>query len=45
MAEMARILLDEKEIDLAVLRGSEGEVGIDIGSLRRDTGAITVDPG
>ena len=45
MAETARISLDGKEFDFPVARGSEGEVGIDIGALRQDTGAITVDPG
>lgn len=45
MAEKARISLSGKQIDLPVVRGSEGEVGIDIGTLRRDTGMITVDPG
>ena len=45
MAEKARISLYGKQIDLPLVRGSEGEVGIDIGTLRRDTGVITVDPG
>ena len=45
MADTARIALDGKELDVPVVRGSEGEVGIDIAALRRDSGAITVDPG
>ena len=45
MADTARIALDGTALEVPVVRGSEGEVGIDIGALRRDSGAITVDPG
>ena len=45
MADTARIALDGKALEVPVIRGSEGEVGIDIAALRRDSGAITVDPG
>ncbi len=41
---MVKLLLDGKEIDLAVTIGTEGEVGIDISRLRDQTGAITLDP-
>ena len=41
----ARINLGDKEIELPVMTGSEGEVAIDIGKLRGSTGAITLDPG
>jgi len=41
----ARLILDGKEYELPVTVGSEGEVGIDIGSLRAQSGAITFDPG
>jgi citrate synthase len=34
-----------KSVDLPVVTGSEGEVGIDISQLRAKTGAITLDPG
>ena len=34
-----------KTVDLPVITGSEGEVGIDISQLRAKTGAITLDPG
>jgi citrate synthase len=34
-----------KSVDLPVITGSEGEVGIDISQLRAKTGAITLDPG
>ena len=35
----------EKQVELPVVRGSEGEVGIDIAKLREQTGMITLDPG
>ena len=41
----AKLQLDGKEHDFPVLVGSEGEVGVDIQSLRGQTGAITYDPG
>jgi citrate synthase len=41
----ARLHLDGKDYDLPVIVGTEGEVGIDIQSLRGQTGAITYDPG
>jgi citrate synthase len=34
-----------KSLSLPTVVGSEGEVGIDIGKLRNETGAITLDPG
>ena len=34
-----------KSLELPVITGSEGEVGIDIAQLRAKTGAITMDPG
>ena len=45
MADTARIALDGKELYLPVVRGSEGEVGVDIAALRSVSGVITVDPG
>ncbi len=39
----ARLILDDKEIELPVIVGSEGEVGINISNLRAATGAITLD--
>lgn len=41
----AKLILDGKEYEFPVVIGSENEVGIDIGSLRSSTGAITLDPG
>jgi len=42
-SKTARLTLDGKEIELPVIVGSEGEVGIDIAALRAMTGAITLD--
>jgi citrate synthase len=39
------IEIDGKAVTLPVIRGSEGEVAIDIAQLRAKTGAITLDPG
>jgi citrate synthase len=44
MPRAASITIDDKKLDLPVIVGSEGEVGIDIAKLRAETGAITVDP-
>jgi citrate synthase len=41
----AMLILDGKETELPVVVGSEGEVGIDISTLRAKTGAITLDSG
>ncbi len=41
----AKITYQGKEIELPVVVGSEGEVGIDIGALRKQTGLIALDPG
>ena len=41
----AKIDLDGKEFELPLLVGSENEVGIDVTALRRQSGAITYDPG
>ncbi|MCB0733083.1 MAG: citrate synthase [Flavobacteriales bacterium] len=45
MSETARLSLQGKEVDLPLIIGSENEVGIDISSLRSETGAVTVDVG
>src|SRR3954453_23896091 len=44
MARVASLNIGDKKIDLPVIVGSEGEVGIDITKLRAETGAITFDP-
>ncbi len=41
----AKVILDGKEYELPVVVGSEGEIGIDITSLRADSNSITLDPG
>jgi citrate synthase len=41
----AELIIDGKSLELKTVVGSEGEVGIDILSLRNKTGAITLDPG
>lgn len=41
----ARLHLDGQDFEFPVVRGSENEVGIEIGKLRASTGAITLDPG
>jgi citrate synthase len=43
--ENAKLLLEGKEYRLPVVRGSEGEKAIDISSLRKTTGYITIDKG
>ncbi|MDD4866882.1 MAG: citrate synthase [Mycobacterium sp.] len=45
MSRVATLTIDGKTIELPVVVGSEGEVGIDISQLRAKTGAITLDPG
>jgi citrate synthase len=44
-AETARLILDGTEYVLPVVRGTEGERGIDISGLRKTTGFITLDKG
>ena len=41
----ARLSLDGKELEVPVVVGTEGEVGLDIAQLRAKSGAITFDPG
>ena len=44
MDSSAKLELDGKTYEFPIVQGSEGERGIDIASLRADTGAITLDP-
>jgi citrate synthase len=44
MDDTARLELDGKTYELAIVEGSEGERGIDIQNLRSETGLITLDP-
>ena len=41
----AKLILDSTEYELPVVVGSEGEVAVDVRSLRKQSGAITYDPG
>lgn len=41
----AKLIYDDKQIELSVFEGSEGERAIDIARLRGETGLITLDPG
>jgi citrate synthase len=45
MARTATITVGDKKVEMPLLEGSEGEIGIDIAKLRAETGAITYDPG
>ncbi len=45
MEKTARLIIDGKTYELQVVEGSEGERAIDISSLRKETGLITLDPG
>ena len=41
----AKLTIGDREIDLPVLQGTEGELAVDIRRLRSETGVITYDPG
>ncbi|MGA8349286.1 MAG: citrate/2-methylcitrate synthase, partial [Isosphaeraceae bacterium] len=45
MEHTARLTFGDQTIELPVIEGSEGELGVDITSLRAQTGLITLDPG
>jgi len=45
MTDTARLTFEDKEVELPVVRGSEGEVGLDISKLRAQTGLVTLDKG
>ncbi len=45
MKRTVELNIDGKPLELPTVVGSEGEVGIDISSLRNATGCITLDPG
>jgi citrate synthase len=45
MKPTAELTVDGNTIELPTITGSEGEVGIDIATLRAKTGCITLDPG
>ena len=45
MSDTVKLEVNEKSIDLPLVLGSEGEIGIHISKLRSQTKAITLDPG
>ncbi len=45
MTDTVKLVYGEKEFELPVVEGSEGEKAIDISQLRATTGLITLDPG
>ncbi len=45
MGETAQLRIRDKTIELPIVVGTEGELAIDISNLRKETGAITLDPG
>ena len=45
MAETVKIIYQGKEYEYPVIEGTMGDKGIDISSLRSDSGLITLDPG
>jgi citrate synthase len=45
MAETAQLRIGDKTVELPIVTGTEGEQAIDISTLRKETGAITLDPG
>ncbi len=45
MAKSAQLRIGDKTIELPIIVGTEGERAIDISKLRKETGAITLDPG
>lgn len=45
MADVAKLKIDDQDIELPIIVGSENERGLDISKLRAQTGTITVDEG
>lgn len=45
MAKSAELIIDGKSYTFPIVEGSEGELGIDIGNLLEQTGAVTLDFG
>ncbi|MCX7046362.1 MAG: citrate synthase [Candidatus Sumerlaeota bacterium] len=45
MAETCKLSIDGKELTLPIIRGTEDERGIDIATLRKETGCVTYDDG
>ena len=45
MSDKAKLKINDSEIDLNLINGSENEIGIDSSSLRSKSNVITLDPG
>ena len=45
MPEVAKIIVDGKQLDLPTVVGTENEKAVDISALRAQTGYITLDDG
>ena len=45
MARTAKLTFGDQAIELPVIEGTEGELALDISSLRARTGLIALDPG
>jgi citrate synthase len=45
MTDSVKLIYGEKEYQLPLVKGTEGETAIDISKLRMETGLITLDPG
>ena len=45
MSDKAKLKINDSEIDLNLIKGSENEIGIDISSIRSKSNVITLDPG
>lgn len=45
MSDTAKLLIDDKSIELPIIVGSEGERAVDISKLRAETGYVTLDQG
>ena len=41
----AKLIIDDKTIELPIISGTEDEKALDISRLRQDSGYITLDPG
>jgi citrate synthase len=45
MKDTAYLRIGDREVDLPIIHGEEGDDALDISSLRSETGLITIDPG
>ncbi len=45
MANVAKLSCENHDLELPIVEGTENELAIDVGALRKQTGLITIDPG